>query len=221
MWRRSAPADGHAASRTTSPPPPNALLRRAAFAVALALPLAAWLLRRHGAPGLGNALSVLLIVAALTVLTRSFGSRVTLALSVGVLALVAGAAVLGLPPVFWPPVAMNLAMAAVFGVSLRRGEPLVTRFARLERTPLTPRIEAYCRRLTAVWMAYLTLLGIAGIAIAIYGDERIGAWWCGIVNYVLIAALFVGERVVRPFAAPAGVFEQARNVLDVLRSPRA
>jgi uncharacterized membrane protein len=221
MWRRSAPADGHATPRTTSPPPPPALLRRMAFAGALALPLAAWLLRRHGAPELGNALSVLLIAAALTILTRAFGVRVTLALSAGVLTLVGCAAALGLPPVYWPPVVMNLAMAAVFGVSLRHGEPLVTRFARLERTPVTPQIERYCRRLTAVWTAYLALLGLVGIAIAIHGDERIGAWWCGIVNYVLVAALFFAERLVRPVAVPAGVMEQTRNVLDVLRGPRA
>jgi uncharacterized membrane protein len=221
MWRRNAPAEGPGTARTSSSPPSTALVRSAVVAAALALPLAAWLLRAHGAPGIGNALSLLLIGAALYALTRTLGGVVTLVLALVVLALVAAAAALGLPPVYWPPVAMNFAMAAVFGVTLRRGDPLVTRFARLERTPVTPRIERYCRRLTVLWTVYLALLGVAGIAIAVHGDERVGAWWCAVVNYVLVAVLFLGERLVRPAAARASVAEQVRNVVVVLRSPRA
>lgn len=219
MWRRSAPADGHDDPRPPSSPP-STLLRSTAVAVVLALPVLAWLLRAHGARLLANALSLLLVVAALGALTRAFGMRTMALIVAGVLAVIAAAAALGLPPIYWPPVAMNLAIAALFGVTLHRGEPLVTQFARLERTPLTPRLARYCRRLTVVWTLYLTVLGCIGIAIAVHGDEHIGAWWCGIVNYALVAALFLGERLVRPVDSRASLFEQARNVVAVLRGPR-
>lgn len=220
MWRRTAPAERHAPA---SEPPslPAALARASLTAVVLVLPLIAWLLRAHGWPTLGNVLSIALVVAALAASTRTLGVRATLVLLALALALAAGAAVAGLAPVYWPPVAINLAMAAVFAVSLAGGDPLIARFARLEGAPLTPALMHYCRRLTLVWALYLALLGAIGIAIALHGDERIGAWWSGAVNYLLVVALFLGERWVRPHGARVSVAEQARNALTVLRSPRA
>jgi uncharacterized membrane protein len=114
------------------------------------------------------------------------------------------------------PVVMNFAFAALFAASWWRGDPLVTRFARLEGEPLTPARERYCRRLTLVWAIYLALLGVAGIGIAVYGDEGLRAWWAGIVNYLLIGALFVGELLYRS-GSVRGVLDQMRNVRDSLR----
>ena len=114
------------------------------------------------------------------------------------------------------PIAMNFGVAALFAASWWRGDPLVTRFARLEGEPLTPTQERYCRRLTVVWAVYLSALGVIGIAIALYGDDRMRAWWSGIVNYLLIAALFVGELLYRRGSA-RGVLDQLRNVRDALR----
>jgi uncharacterized membrane protein len=114
------------------------------------------------------------------------------------------------------PVAMNFGVAALFALSWWRGDPLVTRFARLEGEPLTPARERYCRRLTLVWAIYLALLGVVGIGIAAYGDDRLRAWWSAIVNYLLVAALFVGEMWYRRGSA-RGVLDQVRNVRDALR----
>jgi len=219
MWRRTAPAERDAAGSEPSSLP-AALARAALTVVVLALPLIAWLLRARGWPMLGNVLSIVLVAAALAACARALGVRATLLLLAAALALAGSAAGAGLPPVYWPPVAINFAMATVFAVSLVSGDPLIARFARLEGT-LAPAMARYCRRLTLVWALYLALLGAIGIAIALHGDERIGAWWCGAVNYVLIAALFVGERWVRPHGARASVTEQARNALAVLRSRRA
>jgi uncharacterized membrane protein len=220
MWRRTAPAERNAPA--SQPPSLPAALARASFtAVVLALPLTAWLLRAHGWPMLGNVLSIVLVAAALAACARALGVRAALVPLAAALALAAAAAGAGLAPVYWPPVAINLAMAATFAVSLVGGDPLIVRFARLEGTPLTPSIVRYCRRLTLVWALYLALLGAIGMAIALHGDERIGAWWSGALNYVLIAALFVAERFVRPQGARVSVAEQARNALAVLRRRRA
>jgi uncharacterized membrane protein len=114
------------------------------------------------------------------------------------------------------PIAMNFGVAALFALSWWRADPLVTRFARLEGEPLTPAGERYCRRLTVVWAVYLAVLGVFGIGIAIYGDDRWIAWWSGIVNYLLIAALFVGELLYRR-GSVRGVLDQVRNVRNALR----
>jgi uncharacterized membrane protein len=114
------------------------------------------------------------------------------------------------------PIVMNFGVAALFGASLWRGDPLVSRFARLEGETLGADQERYCRRLTGVWSAYLSVLGAIGIAIAWHGDARIITWWAGMIDYVLVAALFVGELWYRRGSA-RGLLDQVRNVRNALR----
>jgi len=191
-------------------------VRRAGAAALLAAPLVAWLARAAGWPRVGDGLALCAIAAALVVLARALGVWITLGVASLVVTLLALAAAVGIAPVYGPPVAMNLAFAALFAASWWRRDPLVTRFARLEGAPLAPAQERYCGRLTLVWAAYLALLGVAGIGVALHGNERLGTWWSGIVNYLLIAALFVGELWYRRGSA-RGVLAQVRNVRDAMR----
>jgi uncharacterized membrane protein len=188
----------------------------------LALPLGGWLARAGGWPALGNALSLAVVAAALAALIRGAGARAATVTVVAALVLGALAAWLRLPPVYWPAVAINLALAGLFAASLFRGEPLIARFARRETGILTAEAERYCRRLTVAWAAWLALLAAAGVAIAAHGDERLGAWWCGAIDYLLVAALFVGELAYRRArgAPSAGLVAQVRNVRGVLRERR-
>jgi uncharacterized membrane protein len=187
----------------------------------LVLPALGWLMRAHGWTTWANVFSLVLVAAALVAVARGMGARV-IAVLLLLLVVLAGAAVaLRVPAVYWPPVAINFAIAAVFGGSLLAGEPLVLRFARMEGAEATPALVRYCRRLTLTWMIYLALLGVAGVGIALHGDERLGAWWCGALDYLLIALLFIGERVYRGVRGheTVGLLAQARNVRDALRSP--
>jgi uncharacterized membrane protein len=196
-------------------------MRGIAVTAVLALPALAWLMRSRGWASSANALSLALVAAALIALARLMGARVIASLLLTLAALAGAAVALRVPAVYWPPVAVNFAMAAVFGASLLAGESLVLRFARVEGVDTTPALVRYCRRLTLVWTIYLAVLGVAGVAIAVHGDERLGPWWCGVLDYLLIALLFVGERVYRGARghAVAGLVAQARNVRDALRSP--
>jgi uncharacterized membrane protein len=163
----------------------------------------------RGAVWRGAAAAALLALPALAWIARMSG--------LGMLA-DAGALVF----LYGPAVAINLIMAGIFGLSLRRREPVILRFARLEGAAQTPALERYCRRLTWVWTLYLALLGAVGIVIALHGDERIGAWWCSVIDYLLIGALFLGERAYRRATGrtPASLLTQARNVRRALRGPR-
>jgi uncharacterized membrane protein len=213
MWRRIAPGEA---------PRFGTLLRGIAVIAVLALSTIAWLLRARGFEASANGTAVALVGVALIAIARGVSARLAASL-LAVLALLGTAAwTFHLPAVYWPPVAINFAMATVFAASLRAGEPLVLRFARLETPDVTPALVEYCRRLTLVWACYLALLGFAGIAIACHGDERLGAWWCGALDYAAIVLLFVGERAWRRARgqAPSSLLAQARNVRQALRNPR-
>jgi uncharacterized membrane protein len=220
MWRRIAPADRDATAQDAPPHPSRAPLRGLVALAVVALPLIAWLARLGGWPAAGNVLSLALVAAAVAALVRGAGAAGALAILAGAALLAGAASALHVPPVFWPPVAINLVVAAVFGLSLRRGrEPLVLRFARGQGAVVDDDVRAYCRRVTLAWVLWLAALGAAGAAIAIAGDERLGAAWSGGIDYALVAALFVGELAWRRASgrSAGGIAAQVRSVRTVLR----
>ena len=219
MWRRIAPAERDATAPRVPRSPPRAL-RGIVTACLLLVPLAAWLARHAGWTRLGDALAFAMILLALGVVVRTLGALAALACTLALAVLVGFGFVLGVPAVYGPPVAINFAIAALFAASLRHDEALVTRFARLEGTVITPKVARYTRRLTLVWALYLCALGVTGILIALHGDERMGAWWAGLIDYLLIAMLFVGELVYRRRSARA-LIDQVRHVRAAMRRPSA
>lgn len=220
MWRRIAPAEREA----TAPDVPSSSSRAAWRAViaagVLGAPVAAWAARYAGFARLGDALALVTIVAAFAALAGALGIAGAALCAVLVAGAIGLAFLAGIPAVYGPPIAINFAMAALFAVSLWRNDPLVTRFARLQRHSMTAEVERYTRRLTLVWVVWLALLGVAGILIALHGDERWGAWWSGLLDYLLVAALFVGELVYR-HRSVRGVADQVRSVRAALRGRSA
>ena len=96
------------------------------------------------------------------------------------------------------PVAVNLALAAAFAWTLRPGStPMISRFARRERGQLEPELVGYTRRLTFVWVAFF--VAMAAIALALSMSGWTAAWLAFVLagNYALVAALLVGEYLVR------------------------
>jgi uncharacterized membrane protein len=218
MWRRIAPAERDPTALGTSARPSRVVVRTLAGACLVLLPIAAWLARAAGAPRVGDGLALAAIAAVVIAAGRALGMVATTALGALVIVLVMLARAAGVPPVYGPPIVINLAVATFFGLSLRTANPLVTRFARAEEGTLTPAVERYCRRLTLVWTLYLGLLGAIGIAIAVSGDERWGAWWSGLLDYVLVAALFLGEMLWRR-GSLRGIAQQLRSVRTAMRPP--
>lgn len=93
------------------------------------------------------------------------------------------------------PVLMSLAMAAAFGLSLRRGPVLVQVLAG-EADP-GPQALAYMRKVTWVWFVFL--LGNAGASAAtlVSGDLSLWTLYNGLVSYGLMGLLFAVEYGVR------------------------
>jgi uncharacterized membrane protein len=97
-----------------------------------------------------------------------------------------------------PPVVIYLALAAWFGRTLLPGrEPLISRFASLERGELEPVLARYTRRLTAVWTAFFVAMALLSAALALAADGETWSIFTNGVNYLLMAVLFLGEYVYR------------------------
>lgn len=117
-----------------------------------------------------------------------------------------------------PPVLLNAFMAWVFGRTLREGEmPLIERAARAMRGPdaqLNGEVVAYARGVTQAWTGLFVGLAVVNLVLAVLARPAgllvvagfdpavsvpLSAWslFANVLSYLLIAALFAIEFVVR------------------------
>lgn len=93
---------------------------------------------------------------------------------------------------------IHLALAASFGLTLRgAAQPLITVLAGTLQQRLTPELQAYTRRLTAVWTGYF--IGMVVLSFAIYALAP-WPWWslfCNLLTPLAAVGLFVGEHALR------------------------
>lgn len=95
------------------------------------------------------------------------------------------------------PVVVSSYLCATFAWSLRRGPPMIERFARLMEDDLPDFTLPYCRRVTALWCAFLA--ANAGL-VALLATAAPLAWWAlytGPGFYVLLSILLGAEYCVR------------------------
>ena len=95
------------------------------------------------------------------------------------------------------PVVLNVCLLALFGGSLVRGTPMIERIARVRKMDVGEHNLGYLRRLTAIWAAFFALASIVSIATVIHGDRGLWTLWNGVLVYVGIGALTLGELIVR------------------------
>jgi uncharacterized membrane protein len=95
------------------------------------------------------------------------------------------------------PALLSLLIAAVFGNSLRHPPSLIERLARLRDPALTVAGQEYCRNVTWLWTIWLVTNAAMAAGLAIWGSIAIWALWTGLLSYIVTAALFLGEIVLR------------------------
>jgi uncharacterized membrane protein len=104
---------------------------------------------------------------------------------------------------FLEHVAINLALAAVFGRTLFGGRvPLVTHFARMIHGELPAEVERYSRRVTIAWTALFAALAAASCALYLGGWLAAWSFLANFVNPLALVAMFVLEYVVRHRVLP-------------------
>jgi uncharacterized membrane protein len=95
------------------------------------------------------------------------------------------------------PVLMNAVMAAVFALTLLSPPPMIERFARLRTPDLDAYAIGYTRRLTGVWVLFFVVNGAIAAWTALFASLDQWTLYNGLISYLLIGVLFVGEWPVR------------------------
>jgi uncharacterized membrane protein len=100
------------------------------------------------------------------------------------------------------PVLMNFGALVLFARSLYASQSMVERFARLQEPNLPPSGVVYTRRVTQVWCLFLAVNTSVSWWTAMYATQEVWALYNGLITYVLMAFLFVGEWGVRSYLRP-------------------
>ena len=149
----------------------------------------------------GVLMPMLLVVAAGA--WRS-GHRLVAALSLLVIAVLSGLAIMGVKIsgsglYLAQHAGINLFLAIVFGSTLRAGHtPLITVLAlRVHGGRLAPGQAEYTRRLTQAWV--LLFVGIVSISLALFVFASFEAWavFANLLTPIAVALLFGGELMIR------------------------
>ncbi len=152
----------------------------------------------------GLALLLLAVLAARALLVRD---RLWLVATLGAAALVAVGAISnqGLPLKLYPAL-VNALLLLSFVISLGYPPSAIERLARLRDPNLPLAAVAYTRKLTVIWCLFF--IGNGGIALytALWMSDAAWALYNGLIAYLLMGALFLGELWLRPkHEANAGV----------------
>ena len=114
-------------------------------------------------------------------------------------------------------VAFHLALAGVFGATLRHGSrPLITRLAgRVHGDRMTPAMERYTRTLTLAWTLYF--VAIAALSVILYATVPFAAWatFANLLTPIALMLMFAGEYLLRYRLHPE--FERA-TMRDAIRA---
>lgn len=95
------------------------------------------------------------------------------------------------------PVVINSALALVFLYSLVNPPPVIERLARLSQTDLPPHAIRYTRKVTKVWLGFFIINAIIASYTALFTSIATWTLYNGLIAYLLMALLFVGEYLVR------------------------
>jgi len=164
-------------------------------ALALAYPFAVYYGSGHLSPRWFAAFLAALWLVRL--LTRAPGLR-TWPLALAALGFCALLAVFDQPALLhWYPVLINAGLLAVFACSLAHGMPIIERLARLVEPDLPPPAVRYTRTVTKVWALFFLANGLTAAALTLWASRECWLLYNGLIAYVLMAALFAGEWLVR------------------------
>lgn len=175
------------------------LRRRQLFTAAAccAYPVLSHLSAVTGEPGAAAAGLVLVAWSVLATQTRALR-----AVPIGALVLALAAAATLLVPaavLYAPPLAVFVTLGALFAASLRRGrEPMISRFARIERGgELPPDLARYTRTLTRLWVVFFAAMACASLGLALWASVAAWSAFTNLIGYLLVATFFVGEYAYR------------------------
>jgi uncharacterized membrane protein len=113
--------------------------------------------------------------------------------AIGLASMVAGR----VDALFLPQILINLALALVFGGTLRAGAiPLIRRFMHMQLGDTLPAgMQEFARRLTRLWTGFFILMALTGAGLAVFAPLEVWSTFANVVNYLLVVAFFIGQFV--------------------------
>lgn len=175
----------------------------ASFAGGLLYPLLVYLSLPDAPPFLLVCIGLALIALRLWTMRRE---PAAVAWSVALLLAAAGLAILSiLSPSFAVkayPSLISAAVACVFGASLIWPPCVIERLARIQEPDLSTAGQLYTRRVTQIWTVFLLANTVIAAASAIWGTIEQWTLWNGLISYLLMGTLFIGEIALRRFVRP-------------------
>lgn len=126
------------------------------------------------------------------------------------------------------PLFIHISMFVVFWFSLRADSPIIEKFARLDFPELPEDLAEHCRQMTYVWAAFFALNIVVIITLAWWGSDELWLLYNGVLAYVLVGVLIVGEYIWRKLKFPElempsfkdTVVKISKNSRDIFRNSR-
>ncbi|MES1191830.1 MAG: hypothetical protein ABUS47_12215 [Steroidobacter sp.] len=120
-----------------------------------------------------------------------------------------------------PPVLIPGAVMSVFLSSLREGQvPVVTRIATQIRGTLPPELASYTRHVTQFWVALLLIMALSSALLAAFASRTLWSLITNVVDYVLLAAVFLLEYLYRRWRFRHLPHESFRHFISALFTAR-
>ncbi len=95
------------------------------------------------------------------------------------------------------PALVNLGLLLIFAASLYFPPPVIERLARLQHPDLPPKGVLYTRRVTQVWCGFFLLNATLALSTAVWGSLACWSLYNGLIAYLLMGLLMIGEYWVR------------------------
>ncbi len=180
------------------PPVPAQVVRGVLVAVlVLAYPFLIYLLLTHGLPWLGSLLVLGLVTWKIRARADWLWWLAALAVSALLVAALFGPGALAK----LAPLPIHAGLLYLFLHSLRT-TPLIEQFARLDFPELPPEIKTYTRHLTRLWAGFFAFNLLLVTWLALWGEDSTWALYNGLIVYLLIGGLVLGEYLWRHVRFP-------------------
>lgn len=102
------------------------------------------------------------------------------------------------------PVSINLFLLMTFGMTLIRPPNMIFRIAQMQDKTVKAstgaereKIELYCKKVTWIWISFFLFNGLTAVLTAIFATPFIWAFYNGLLSYILIGVIFIGELIFR------------------------
>jgi uncharacterized membrane protein len=176
----------------------------AAVAVLAVYPLLVYAgIGRFGARGVAALLAIVCVIRLVVLRRRGqvvLGAGHLVLLCGGGVLLAAASFVLGTETaVRYYPVLVNGVLLVISAASLASPPTIIERIARLRDPELPPAAVAYTQKVTVAWTAFFAINGGIALYTAALAPLTTWALYNGLIAYVLVAAMLLGELVIRAF----------------------